>query len=105
MYILQFVQEWMLCTHVSVITSISLFRWMTKLLVTPSKMLLQIGGVLLGTMLLIAAFILILHIKERVSGLMARLIADCRNSGACLRTFAGNLNEFPRIVFFYFPWE
>lgn len=64
--------------HVSVITSFSLFRWMTKLLVTPSKMLLQIGGVLLGTMLLIAAFILILHIKERVSGLIARFIAERR---------------------------
>jgi len=40
-------------------------EWLTKLLVTPSKLLLQTGGVLIGTCLLIAGFILILHIKEK----------------------------------------
>ena len=39
--------------------------WMTKLLVTPSKLLLQTGGVLLGLCLLVAGLILILHIKEK----------------------------------------
>ena len=42
------------------------FRWMTKLLVTPSKLLLQTGGVLIGTCVFVAALILILHIKEKV---------------------------------------
>ncbi|XP_057291374.1 T-cell immunomodulatory protein-like isoform X1 [Hydractinia symbiolongicarpus] len=40
-------------------------EWVTKLLVTPSKLLLQTGGVLIGTCLLIAGIILILHIKEK----------------------------------------
>lgn len=39
--------------------------WVTRLLVTPSKLLLQTGGVLIGTCLLIAGIILILHIKEK----------------------------------------
>jgi len=39
--------------------------WMTKLLVTPSRLLLQTGGVLIGTCVFIAALILMLHIKEK----------------------------------------
>jgi len=39
--------------------------WVTRLLVTPSKILLQTAGVLIGTCLLIAGLILILHIKEK----------------------------------------
>ena len=42
------------------------FSWVTRLLVTPSKLLLQTAGVLIGTCLLIAGLILILHIKEKV---------------------------------------
>lgn len=39
---------------------------MTKLLVTPSKLLLQIGGVLIGTCVFVAGLILMLYIKEKV---------------------------------------
>ena len=42
------------------------YSWVTRLLVTPSKLLLQTAGVLIGTCLLIAGLILILHIKEKV---------------------------------------
>lgn len=41
------------------------YDWVTKLLVTPGKLLLQTGGVLIGTILLIGGLILILHIKEK----------------------------------------
>ena len=41
------------------------YDWVTKLLVTPGKLLLQTGGVLVGTLLLIVGIILILHIKEK----------------------------------------
>ena len=41
------------------------YDWVTKLLVTPGKLLLQTGGVLIGTILLIGGIILILHIKEK----------------------------------------
>lgn len=51
-----------ICFHVFFI-----FSWVTRLLVTPSKLLLQTAGVLIGTCLLIAGLILILHIKEKVS--------------------------------------
>ncbi|XP_065676367.1 T-cell immunomodulatory protein-like isoform X1 [Hydra vulgaris] len=40
-------------------------EWMTKLLVGKSKMFVQTGGVLLGTCLLIAGIIIILHVKEK----------------------------------------
>ncbi len=39
---------------------------MAKLLVTPSKLLLQTAGVLIGTCIFVAAIILILYIKEKV---------------------------------------
>lgn len=40
-------------------------EWMTKLLVTPSKLLLQTGGVLIGTCVFVAGLILMLYIKEK----------------------------------------
>eukprot|EP00112_Aurelia_sp_Birch-Aquarium-sp1_P012728 Seg2680.1 transcript_id=Seg2680.1/GoldUCD/mRNA.D3Y31 product="T-cell immunomodulatory protein" protein_id=Seg2680.1/GoldUCD/D3Y31 len=41
------------------------WEWMTKLLVTPSKLLLQTGGVLIGTCVFVAGLILMLYIKEK----------------------------------------
>ncbi|XP_065064485.1 T-cell immunomodulatory protein-like [Rhopilema esculentum] len=41
------------------------YEWMTKLLVTPSKLLLQTGGVLIGTCVFVAGLILMLYIKEK----------------------------------------
>eukprot|EP00794_Sanderia_malayensis_P018625 gene18625-20502_t len=40
-------------------------EWMAKLLVTPSKLLLQTGGVLIGTCVFVAGLILALYIKEK----------------------------------------
>ena len=45
---------------------VDICRWMTKLLVTPSKLLLQTGGVLIGTCVFVAGLILMLYIKEKV---------------------------------------
>lgn len=39
--------------------------WVTRLLVTPSKLLLQTAGVLVGTCLLLAGLILILYVKDK----------------------------------------